>query len=96
MEKYSLVGSSTCEETLSKYPDYKVFWRSGYAYKGAAEVEDDKQPKREYVYQEGRSRETTFEERMLRRYNWSAAINITVDHEKKEIHLNGFSENDLY
>lgn len=87
MEKYSLVGSSTCKETLSKYPDYKVFWRSGYAYRGAVEVEDDKSID-DYL--------DSFEERMQRRYNWAAAIDITVDHEKKEIHFNGFSENDLY
>ena len=93
---YNLAGCSACDRILKEYPDYKIFWRSGYAYKGAAEVEDDKQLKKEYVYQEGRSRETTFEERMLRRYKWAAAIDITVDHEKKEIHLNGFSENDLY
>lgn len=38
----------------------------------------------------------TFEEAMQRKYDWSAAIDIDVDHEKKELHFNGFSENDLY
>lgn len=90
MEKltiYTLTGSLTCDKVLKGHPDYKVFWRSGYAYRGAVEVEDDKSID---VYS------NTFEERMQRRYNWAAAIDITVDHEKKEIHLNGFSENDLY
>ena len=82
MEKYSLVGSSTCEETLSKYPDYKVFWRSGYAYRGASEVRVDNQ--------------IDFSKKLLNYLDWAAAIDITVDHEKKEIHLNGFSVNDLY
>ena len=84
---YTLTGCLTCDKVLEEYPDYKVFWRSGYAYRGAAEVEDDKSID-DYL--------NTFEERMLRRYYWAAAIDITVDHEKKEIHLNGFSENDLY
>lgn len=96
IENYKLVGSKICKEVLAKYPNYKVFWRSGFAYRGAGESEDDKQPKKEYIYQEGRSRETTFEERMQRRYNWSAAIDIKIDHEKEEIHFNGFSENDMY
>ena len=95
-EYYKLVGSKTCKEVLTKYPNYKVFWRSGFAYRGASENEDNKQLKKEYIYQEGRSRETTFEERMQKRYNWSAAIDIDIDHEKKEIHFNGFSENDMY
>lgn len=95
-EYYKLVGNKTCKEVLAKYPNYKVFWRSGFAYRGASESEDNKQPKKEYIYQEGRSKETTFEERMQRRYNWSAAIDIDIDHEKKEIHFNGFGENDMY
>lgn len=95
-EHYELVGGETCKEVLAKYPNYKVFWRSGFAYRGASESEDNKQLKKEFIYQERRSRETTFEERMQRRYSWSVAIDIDIDHEKKEIHFNGFSENDMY
>lgn len=84
-ETYELVGYPTCNKVLDKYPNYKVFWRSGYAYRGAAEVEDNKSIDK-----------YTFEERMRRRYTWAAAIDITIDHEKKEIHFNGFSANDLY
>lgn len=90
MEKltiYTLIDCYTCNKILEEHPDYKVFWRSGYAYRGAEEVEDDKSID-SYL--------DTFEERMQRRYNWAASIDITVDHEKKEIHFNGFSENDLY
>ena len=43
VEKYNLVGGKTCKEVLAKYPNYKVFWRSGFAYRGATESEDDKQ-----------------------------------------------------
>ena len=96
IEKFELVGSGKCKEVLAAYPDYKVFWMAGFSYRGAGEVEDDKQPRKEYVYQDGRSRVMTFEERMQRRYDWSAAIDIKVDHEKKEIHINGFSENDMF
>ena len=96
MERFDLVGSTTCKRVLREHPDYRVFWRAGFAYRGAGEVEDDKQPKEDYIWQERRRRVLTFEERMQRRYDWSAAIDIKVDHEKKEIHINGFSENDMY
>lgn len=95
-EEYELVGSKTCKEVLAKYPDYKVFWRAGFAYRGAGESYDDKQPKKEYVFQEMQSKVLSFEERMQRRYDWSAAIDIDIDHNKQEIHFNGFSENDMY
>lgn len=93
-ESYQLTGSKTCERLLNEYPDYKVFWRSGFAFRGAGEREDDKTEKMEYVI--GGKKITTFEERMERRYNWAAAMDIDVYHDKKEIHINGFSENDLY
>lgn len=32
-ETYELVGCSTCNKVFDKYPNYKVFWRSGYAYR---------------------------------------------------------------
>ena len=95
MKKYRLVSSNVCKDLINKHPDFKVFWRSGFAFKGANEVEDDKQPKEQFVYQEGRSRVLTFEERMQRRYNWAAAIDIDFDEDAKEIHINGYSVNDM-
>ena len=95
-ESFSLVGRNTCERTLQKYPDYKVFWRSGYAFRGAIETFDDKAPREEYVWQYGGRMLLTFADRMERRYHWSAAIDIEINHDAKEIHFNGFSSNDLY
>ena len=95
-ESYNLVGSSKCREILATYPNYKVFIRSGFAWKGASEHEDDKPPHEEYVWQERRKRVMDFEERMRRLYNWAAAIDIEVDNDKQEIHFNAFSPNDLY
>ena len=79
---YTLASSITCNKVLEEHPDYKVFWRSGYAYRGASEVRVDNQ--------------IDFSKKLLNYLDWAAAIDITVDHEKKEIHFNGFSENDLY
>jgi hypothetical protein len=95
-EKYSLVGPDCIRKALNDNPDYKVFYRAGFAFRGAGEKEDDKQPHEEYIYQERRKRVLTFEERMQRRYDWAAALDIDIDHDAKEIHINGFSENDLY
>lgn len=95
-EKYELVSGKTCKEALNKYPDYRVFYRAGFAYRGAIEAEDDKQPHEQYIYQEGRKRVLTFEERMQRHFDWAAANDLVIDHDAKEIHINGFSENDLY
>lgn len=95
-ESYTLTSAKTCERLMKEHPDYKVFWRSGFAYRGAGESEDDKQPREQYVWEERRKRLVTFEERMERRYDWSAAIDVDVDHDAKEIHMNGFSENDMF
>lgn len=95
-EQYKLVGGRKCDEVLTKYPDYRVFWRAGFAFRGAKEIEDNKQPSEVNARDfQGRVFQT-FANRMNERYNWAAAIDIDIDHDKKEIHLNGFSENDLY
>ena len=83
IEKFKLVGGEKCKEILSSNPTYRVFWRSGYAYRGAGERE---------VFRT----DSNFTEEMQRKYNWAAAIDIEVDHYKKEIHMNGFSENDMW
>lgn len=91
---YKLSDGKKCKELLNAYPNYKVFWRSGYAFKGALKQELDRNTtyKRTYPIKE----EVSFEKEMEYRYNWSAAIDIEVLHDKKELHFNGFSENDLY
>ena len=93
-ESYRLQNKQFCKELLSKYPDYKVYWRSGFVYRGAREVELDRngQFKRHYPYNDVIS----FEEKIENELNWSAATDVIVLHHKKALHFNGFSENDLY
>lgn len=95
IEKFSLVGGNKCKEVLAENPTYRVFWRSGFAYRGARECEINREGERK-IFQPGGWRMGTFEDEMQRKYNWSAAIDIEIDHEKKEIHMNGFSENDMW
>ena len=96
-QKFNLISGKQCKELLSRTPsDYKVFWRAGFGWKGAGEVEDDRLPHEEYVWQERRKRVLSFDERMQRRFDWAAAIDVEIDYDKKEIHFNGFSANDMY
>lgn len=95
IEKFSLVGGNKCKEVLAAYPTYRVFWRSGFEYRGAGEHEIKREGERK-IFQPGGWTIGTFEEEMQRKYNWSAAIDIEIDHEKKEIHMNGFSENEMW
>lgn len=95
IEKFRLAGSKECKKVLAENPDYKVFWRSGFAYRGAGEYEICREGKRK-IFCSGGWVVGTFEDEMQREYDWSAAIDIDVDHDKKEIHFNGFSENDMW
>lgn len=100
-EHYRLSDGKKCKELLAKYPDYKVFWRSGFQFRGAGEHEMPRDRK-DYPVLEYFSNlkhkmiYVTFEEVMQRKYDWAAAIDIDVDHDKRELHFNGFSENDMY
>ena len=93
-EHYKLAGSKRCKELLEKHQDYKVFWRSGFSYRGAREVELDRNGEFQRSYP--RREVVTFDKQMEYNLNWAAAVDIDVLHDKKELHFNGFSENDLY
>ena len=95
IETFKLAGGKKCREVLATNPSYRVFWRSGFAYRRAGEYEINREGERK-ILQPGGWRMGTFEDEMQRKYNWSAAIDIEIDHEKKEIHMNGFSENDMW
>lgn len=95
VENFKLVGGNKCKEVLAANPDYKVFWRSGFAFRGAGEGEVKREGLRK-IYRPGGWYMGTFEDQMKQKYSWSAAIDIEIDHDKKEIHMNGFSENDMW
>ena len=98
MESLQLVGSQKVREVLNTYADYTLYIRKGFAYRGARESIDDKQPKRELV-RNGFNlvwETLSFEDRMTRMYEFYVAFDIDIDNEKKELHLNAFSANDMY
>ena len=94
MESLQLVGSQKVREVLNTYADYTLYIRKGFAYRGAQEVLEDKETKPSPC--PGGFRTMTFEERMNRIYEFYVAFDIDIDSEKKELHLNAFSENDMY
>lgn len=94
MTHIELTGSNTVREVLNTYPDYKLFIRKGYAYRGAREVLEDKETKMTAC--PGGFRVMSFEERMKRMYDFYVAFDIDIDTDKQELHINAFSENDMY
>lgn len=94
MESLQLVGSQKVREVLSNYADYTLYIRKGFAYRGAREVLEDKETKSTPC--PGGFKMMTFEERMKRMYDFYVAFDIDIDKEKKELHINAFSENDMY
>lgn len=94
MVSLRLVGSQKVREVLSNYANYTLYIRKGFAYRGAREVLEDKETKSTPC--PGGFRTMTFEERMNRMYDFYVAFDIDIDNEKKELHLNAFTANDMY
>lgn len=90
----SLIGGREVLNILNQYKDYCVFIRKGLAYRGATEREDDKTPKPALVNL--RWCIQTFEERMSRMCDYYAAFDVDIEHDKRELHINAFTINDLY
>lgn len=80
--KMGLTRSKNCKKAIATYSNYRVFWRSGFAYRGAGEREI--------------KREGQFDDELQRCFDWACAQDMVIDHDKKEIHINGYSENDMY
>jgi len=66
-----------------EHQDYKVFWRSGYAFRGARELEVN-------------TGDSTFIEEMKRKFEWACVVDVDEDNPTtKELHLNGLSVLDM-
>ena len=93
--KTGLTRSKNCKKAIATYPNYRVFWRSGFAYKGAGEREIKREGQRNILCPGGFFL-GTFDDELQLCFNWACALDMVIDHDKKEIHINGFSENDMY
>ncbi len=71
------------KEHREAHPDYKVFWRSGYAFRDTGEREMD-------------TTASDFMEKMESNFNWACIVDIDKDDPiTKELHLNGLSVSDM-
>ena len=94
METFRLVGSKKVREVLNTYTDYTLYIRKGFAFNGAPEFLENKETKSSICI--GGSKIMNFDERMQQIYRHYVAFNIDIDDEKKELHINAFSVNDMY
>jgi len=74
-ERYSQVGTTKVLEVIAAHPDYELYKRSGFAFRGAGECRTDL-------------------EGIKKLCNWACCLDIEV--RDNEIHVNGFSCNDMW
>ena len=67
---------------------------AGFAWNGAGSRQLKREGERK-IYCPGGWFVGTFEDELNRCLNWACAQNMKIDHDKKEIFINGFSENDM-
>ena len=91
---FNLCSDKKVREEVAKYPDYKVRWMAGFAWKGAGSRELVRDGERKIHRTEGWFI-GTFEDELNRCLNWACAQDTKIEHDKKEIFINGFSENDM-
>ena len=91
---FNLCSDKKVREEVAKDPEYKVRWMAGFAWKGAGSRELARDGERKIHRPEGWFI-GTFEDELNRCLNWACAQDMKIDHDKKEIFINGFSENDM-
>lgn len=94
MEKLRMVGSKTVREVLSIYPEYTLYIRKGFAFKGAREFLEDKETKP--TPYSGGLKSMTFEERMQYMYDHYVVYDVVIDHEINELHINAYTADDMF
>ena len=93
--KFDMCSNEKVRQEVDNHPNYKVKWMAGFAWKGACSRELKRDGERKIHRPEGWFI-GTFEDELNRCLNWACAQDMKIDHDKKEIFINGFSENDMY
>ena len=83
-ENFRNCSSKKVREAVSSHPDYKVRWMAGFAWNGAGSRQLKREGERK-IHRPGGSFLGTFEDE----------LDMEIDHDKKLIFINGFSENDM-
>ena len=93
---FNWCSNEKVREEVAKYPDYKVRWMAGFAWKGACGGRELKREGMRKIWRPGGSFMGTFDDELNKCLNWACAQDMEIDHDKKTIFINGFSENDIY
>lgn len=98
----NFVSFKSVIEDLEKNPKKRIFWRSGFAWKGAGESEisrDHKDyPKTKSVNVNMRIQWRTinsWKDDLKAKFDWACVVEMDSNTDE-EMHLNGLSENDMY
>lgn len=92
--KFGMCSNEKVRQEVANHPDYKVRWMAGFAWKGAGSIELKREGERK-IYCPGGWFVGTFEDELNRCLNWACAQDMEINHDKKIIFINGFSENDM-
>lgn len=92
--KFDMCSNEKVRQEVANHPNYKVRWMAGFAWKGAGSRELKRDGERK-ILRPGGWFMGTFEDELNRCLNWACAQDMKIDHDKKEIFINGFSENDM-
>ena len=92
---FDLCSNEKVREEVTKYQDYKVHWLYGFAWKGACFGRELKREGMRKIWRPGGSFMGTFDDELNKCLNCACAQDMKIDHDKKEIFINGFSENDM-
>lgn len=94
--KIGLCSNEDVRKEVANHPYYKVHWLAGFAWKGACCGRELKREGMRKIWQPGGSFMGTFEDELNKCLNWACAQDMEIDHDKKIIFINGFSENDMF
>ena len=97
----NLISYETVVKDLDAHPEKRIFWRSGWAWKGAGEGEISRAakdyPKRRAVCIGLRMTERVFaswKDVLKAKFEWACVVNLDANTDEA-IHLNGLSVNDM-
>lgn len=93
---FNLCSNEKVREEVATYPDYKVRWLAGFSWKGACGGRELKREGMRKIWRPCGSFMGTFDDELNKCLNWACAQDMEIDHDKKTIFINGFSENDMY
>jgi hypothetical protein len=94
--KFGLCSNEDVRKEVANHPDNKVHWLAGFAWKGACGGRELKREGMRKIWRPGGSFMGTFDDELNKCLNWACAQDMEIDHDKKTIFINGFSENDMY